>query len=99
NRGYAHAAAGRWREAAPEFRQASELQPDEIRLWLFRAVAHAAAGDRADYRQTCVALVNRFEKTDDLRQACCVIRACVLTAEALGDTGVPPERLSAFARV
>jgi tetratricopeptide (TPR) repeat protein len=95
NRGYCCAHLGQWVEAAAAFDRASELQPDEVYLWFFRAVAHRAAGEGSAYRQTCVALAERFQKTEDPRTACHVVVTCVLSGDALPDM----TRLLKLARV
>jgi tetratricopeptide (TPR) repeat protein/tRNA A-37 threonylcarbamoyl transferase component Bud32 len=41
-RGRAHAALGRWDEAAADFAKAVELRPDDPRLWIARGRFHAA---------------------------------------------------------
>jgi serine/threonine protein kinase/predicted Zn-dependent protease len=86
---------GQWREAAGELAQASELQPDVAHLWRFQAIALLAAGDVNAYRQTCVAMVKRFEKSDSAWTACNVLVACVLRDGALAD----PAPLLPLARV
>jgi serine/threonine protein kinase/Flp pilus assembly protein TadD len=85
NRAYGHVDRGRWKQAAAEFAQAGELHPDQTHLGLFRAVAQLKAGDRAAYRQSCAALVRRFEKTNDVAAAINVLLACVLQPDALPD--------------
>jgi serine/threonine protein kinase/Flp pilus assembly protein TadD len=95
NRGYGCIQPGQWKRAAAEFDQASELQPNEVLLGLFRAVAHLKAGDTDAYRRACDDLVQRFEKTEDPRIADDVLRACVLRPDALPDMA----RLLPLARV
>jgi serine/threonine protein kinase/Flp pilus assembly protein TadD len=85
NRGYGGIDQGQWKLAAAEFDQASELQPDDEHLGLFRAVAHLKAGEADAYRRACADLMQRFEKTEDLGVADDVLRACVLRSDALGD--------------
>jgi serine/threonine protein kinase/Flp pilus assembly protein TadD len=95
NRGYSCIGSGRWREAAAEFARASELRPGDVYFWQFRAIAHLAAGDAGAYRQTCAAMAELFEKTDDAHTAGLVVYACALRGDALPDTA----RLVALARV
>jgi serine/threonine protein kinase/uncharacterized protein HemY len=83
NWGYRCTGLRQWREAAAEFAKASELQPDDSYLWRYRAVAHLAAGDAEAYRQTCTAMLERFEKTEDRVAAGNVLLACVLKQDAL----------------
>jgi serine/threonine protein kinase/tetratricopeptide (TPR) repeat protein len=83
NWGYRCTGLRQWREAAAEFAKASELQPEDSYLWRYRAVAHFAAGDAEAYRQTCAAMLERFEKTEDRTAAGNVLLACVLRQDAL----------------
>jgi serine/threonine protein kinase/tetratricopeptide (TPR) repeat protein len=85
NRGYCCTGRRQWGEAAAEFARACELGPDDSYLWRFRAVAHVAAGDVAAYRQTCTAMVERFEKTKDSATAGNVLHVCVLRDDTLPD--------------
>jgi tetratricopeptide (TPR) repeat protein len=85
NRGYWCAGLSQWGEAAAEFAKASQLQPDDSYLRRFRAVAHFAAGDADAYRQTCTAMLERFEKTEDRLTAGNVLLACVLRDDTLPD--------------
>jgi tetratricopeptide (TPR) repeat protein len=66
-----------------------------VYLWRFRAVAHLAAGEGEDYRQTCAAMAERFAKDDDAVTASNVVQVCVLRGDALPDMG----RLLPLARV
>jgi serine/threonine protein kinase/Flp pilus assembly protein TadD len=95
NRGYDGIDRGRWQQAAAEFDQANELQPDDVYLGLFRAVAHLKAGEGDAYQQACAALVQRFETTADPEVAEDVLRTCVLRRDALPDMA----RLLPLARV
>lgn len=95
NRGYLHAAAGRWSEAAVEFSRAAALRPDEVQIWFFEAVAHAAAGEHSAYRQTCDSMLARFKESDDSRAICFIVRACVVTGgsgrgASNNRSGLPP---------
>jgi tetratricopeptide (TPR) repeat protein len=85
NRGYWYTGHGQWREAAAEFAKASELHPDDWHSWRFQAVAHFAAGDVEAYQQTCTAMLERFEKTEDGTAACNVLMGCVLRDDTLPD--------------
>jgi hypothetical protein len=103
NRGYLYASAARWADAAAEFARATSLQPDEARLWLFQAVAQAAAGQHSACRQTCNSMLTRFDKTNDLTSTCHVVRTCVLLEDsaASGSTrpATPSVRLIELARL
>jgi serine/threonine protein kinase/Flp pilus assembly protein TadD len=83
NRGYWCTGLRQWGEAAAEFAKASELQPDDSHLRCFQAVAHFAAEDADSYRQTCAAMLVRFEKTEDRQTAGNVLLACVLKEDTL----------------
>jgi eukaryotic-like serine/threonine-protein kinase len=85
NQAYRHVDSGQWSSAAAEFTRASELQPADVHLWFFRAVAHLGAGDRNAYRQTCAAMMEHFENTKNPRAARYVVYACVLRDDALPD--------------
>jgi tetratricopeptide (TPR) repeat protein len=95
NRGYSYTGLRQWGEAAGEFARACELRPDDSYLWRFRAVAHLAAGDVAAYRQACMAMVERFGKTEDRVAAGNVLLVCVLR----GDTHPGMARLLPLTRV
>ncbi len=90
NRGYLHASAGQWVEAAAEFSRAATLQPDEIRLRFFQAVAQAAAGDHDARRQTCREMLTRFDKSGDQTSKCLLVRTCVLTDGAAAGGSTTP---------
>jgi len=95
NRGYGYLQFRQWKPAAAEFAQAWELQPEDGYLGLFSAVTHLAVGEVEEYRRTCTALVQRFEKTSNQEIARNVLLACVLRQDALPDMG----RLLPLARV
>jgi Flp pilus assembly protein TadD len=83
--GYSATGRRQWRRAADEFTKASELAPDDATLWRFRAVTLLGAEDVPAYRQTCLAMLQRFEKSTDLRVAGNVVLVCVLRDDALPD--------------
>jgi eukaryotic-like serine/threonine-protein kinase len=74
-----------WHDAADEFRKAAEIRPDDASLWRSRAVAHFADGDVEAYRQTCMAMLDRFAQTEDRLTAGNVMTACVLRDNAIPD--------------
>jgi eukaryotic-like serine/threonine-protein kinase len=88
--GYTCIGQNRWRDAADEFRRACDLRPDEVHLWYFRAVCHAVAGESDAYRETCAAMLERFESTSDRRVVCFVLAACVLRDGALAGPMIAP---------
>lgn len=85
NRADHHTRLHQWGEAAAEFAKASELWPQHSDFWLYRAVAHLAAGDLDAYRQTCTNMLDRFENTEDRATAATVLQGCVLRDDALAD--------------
>jgi tetratricopeptide (TPR) repeat protein len=95
NRGYRFIDGRQWSEAASEFDLASELKPNDVYLRLFGAVAHLTAGEIGTYRQSCAALIERFEGTEDPDVARNAVLACVLRPDALADM----TRLLPLARV
>jgi tetratricopeptide (TPR) repeat protein len=86
NRAESFVHLSQWRQAAGEFAQASEFQPEVAYLRTYRAIALLAAGDVDAYRQACADMVKRFEKTEKATTASDVLRACVLRDDALPDT-------------
>ena len=85
NRGYGCVHRGQWGESAAEFAKACGLRADDSYLWRFRAVACLAAEDVDAYRQACTAMLERFEKTEDLVRAGNVLLVCVLRGDTLPD--------------
>lgn len=85
NRGYGCTRLGQWKRAATEFAEASLLQPQEVFLGLFCAIAQLKAGEIDAYRRTCANLLQRFATTDDPGIARNVLLACVLRPDALPD--------------
>jgi serine/threonine protein kinase/Flp pilus assembly protein TadD len=95
NRGMLYVRRRRWREAAAEFAKAAELQPEDAKLWRFRAIAHFLDGDIDAHRQTCTTMLERFGRTEDRFAAGDVLLASVLRDGALPDM----ERLLPMTRV
>src|SRR5262249_54538854 len=96
NRGRLFVDRLRWRDAAAEFAKAIELRPDDAGLWRFRAVAPFADGDVLAHRQTCLAMLERFGRTEDRIAAGNVLLACVLRDGSVTDMQrlLPLTRLS-----
>jgi serine/threonine protein kinase/tetratricopeptide (TPR) repeat protein len=94
-RGYLLVHLYQWDRAAEEFARAGELDPEDVYLWRFRAVALHAAGDEPAYRRVCAALMDRFEKVEKPNLANNVLLACTLRPDALAD----PTRLLPLVRV
>jgi eukaryotic-like serine/threonine-protein kinase len=74
-----------WHDAGAEFAKATELRPDDPKLWRFRAVAQFADGDFDAYRQTCTAMLERFGQTEDRFVAANLLLSCVLRDDAIPD--------------
>jgi eukaryotic-like serine/threonine-protein kinase len=85
NRGACGVHRRQWRDAAAEFAKAVELRPDDPKLWRFRAVALFADGDFDAHRQTCMAMLERFARTEDRFAAGNLLLACVLRDDVLPD--------------
>jgi tetratricopeptide (TPR) repeat protein len=81
--GYSSVGRRQWSQAAAEFTNACELAPDDSDLWRFRAIAHLGAGDLNAYRQSCLAMLERFEKTGDPRTAGNVVLVGVLADDSI----------------
>jgi tetratricopeptide (TPR) repeat protein len=84
-RGHSFVQQRQWHQAAAEFAEACELQPDDAYLWRFLAVAYFAAGDTEAYRRTCLSMMEQFATTTDGVTAGNVLLACVLRDNALPD--------------
>ena len=84
-----------WDDAAAAYTKASELAPDDANLGRFRALALLGAEDLPAYRQTCLAMLERFEKSTDFSVAGNVVLVCLLREDALSDMA----RLLPLARV
>jgi tetratricopeptide (TPR) repeat protein len=81
-----HAELGHWEQAALDFRQASEQEPDNARLWSFHALAQLAGGDTSDYQRSCVAMLVRFGRSENPNEAYLVALTCVAAPDAVTDT-------------
>jgi len=85
NRGKGCVERRQWRDAAVEFLRATEIRPDDSYLWRFLAIAYFADGDVDALRATCMAMLDRFARTNDRFAAANVLLACVLRGDALPD--------------
>lgn len=63
-RGSALARRGQFREAAEDFRKATELDPSEHFRWYLRACTLAYLHDEAQFRETCRAMLDRFRNAN-----------------------------------
>jgi len=96
NRGACGVHGRHWRDATAEFAKAVELRPEDPKLWRFLAVAHFAAGDFDAHRQTCMAMLERFGRSQERFDAGNLLLACVLRDDVLPDMGqlLPITRIS-----
>src|SRR5262249_29392833 len=74
-----------WHDAAVEFTKAGELRPGDANLWRSRAVAQFADGDVEAYRQTCIAMLDRFAQVDERFAAGNLLTSCVLRDDSIPD--------------
>jgi tetratricopeptide (TPR) repeat protein len=76
---------GRWDQARAAFDKAAELEPGN-HLHVYRAAALLLrAGDLADYRRACRAMLERFVDTDQPEVAEHTAKTCLLTPNAVAD--------------
>lgn len=73
NRGRAYAELGQWQEALRDFQRAVDLSPTAERNWYELAIAQLAAGDRAEFHETCNELLQRFSSSPDADQQSLVL--------------------------
>jgi tetratricopeptide (TPR) repeat protein len=85
SRADADAEQGRWDEAAADAAQAVELLPDDASRWHRQALLHLRAGNAAQYRRTCEALLKRLGQTTDPETANDVAWTCCLAPGATSD--------------
>jgi tetratricopeptide (TPR) repeat protein len=88
SRAFLHVTQRNWRDAAAEYAQASELNPEEPYFWWYRALLSLANDDKEEYRRICAAMLERFRTTEDPRAAHSVVSACTLLPDALRDMAV-----------
>jgi WD40 repeat protein/serine/threonine protein kinase/tetratricopeptide (TPR) repeat protein len=84
-----HAARGHLDRAAATLAEAVRLNPDDPALGRHLGVALLASGDRAGWRRSTAALLDRFGATNNPRAANEVGRACALGPAATADPGMP----------
>jgi Tol biopolymer transport system component/tetratricopeptide (TPR) repeat protein len=85
-RGSAHAELGHWKEAALDFGQAREHEPQNARLWSYEALAQLAGGDTSGYQRSCAAMLARFSRSGNPFDPYMVVWTCVAAADAVTDT-------------
>jgi WD40 repeat protein/tetratricopeptide (TPR) repeat protein len=84
--GEERARAGRYREAALLFDQATARGEVPYEVWEWAALDHLAAGDEDGYRRTCALLRSRYPAALSVRQAAQELaHVCTLGPGGLGD--------------
>jgi WD40 repeat protein/tetratricopeptide (TPR) repeat protein len=84
-----HLERGHLDRAVATVAEAVRLIPDEVQLREHLSLALLLSGDRAGWRRTVAALLDRFGGTSDPWMANSVATACVMGAEATADPGAP----------
>jgi serine/threonine protein kinase/thioredoxin-like negative regulator of GroEL len=69
--------------AAGEFAKATQLDPDDIRLWVSQAQAQLAAGNIEAYRRVCGEMLQRHRSMNDPATADRLVWTCVNRADSL----------------
>jgi serine/threonine protein kinase/WD40 repeat protein len=85
--GIAHVNSGEWEEAARDYGQLAEANPDDHWCWYHTAPLCLQAGKRQEYRRICREMLARFGNTDKLEIADRTAKACSLAPEAVSDFG------------
>jgi WD40 repeat protein/tetratricopeptide (TPR) repeat protein len=81
-RGLVRAELERWKEASADFAEVVRRAPNEREAWCLYALVRLHAGDAAEYRRACAALLELQEKSDDPRAAYLAAWVCVLSPDA-----------------
>ena len=76
-------------EALADCEKSAELGADAVTAALVRAQVLLMANKTGDYRQACLAIVERFGQSEDPGVICHAARACVLAPKAVPDPMVP----------
>jgi WD40 repeat protein/tetratricopeptide (TPR) repeat protein len=84
-----HAQCGRLDRATAALAEAIRLLPDDTELRRALGLSLLSSGDRAGWRRSTAATLDRLGGTTDLVTANSVARACVLGTEAAAEPGVP----------
>ena len=85
NSGYGFVELRQFDRAATEFAVASQLKPDDVRLWTLVAVSQLAAQNVAGYRETCAAMLDRFGTSADRGVLHTSVWTCLLRPDSLND--------------
>jgi WD40 repeat protein len=73
-------AARRWSNAAANFREFAERNPDDASLWLRTAPLYVQAGDLDGYHRLCRQTLTQFSSTDQAMEASKVAKMCLFVA-------------------
>jgi tetratricopeptide (TPR) repeat protein len=88
-RGALNSRLARWRQAADDFRRASQLDPGADWTWYYAIVTLVEIGEKADYRELCLGMQQRFESSTDPLLAERIAKLWLLTPECPGDPAIP----------
>jgi tetratricopeptide (TPR) repeat protein len=69
--------------AAGEFAKATQLEPDDIRLWVSQAQAYLAAGNIEAYKRVCREMLQRHRSMNDFATADRLVWTCANRADSL----------------
>jgi serine/threonine protein kinase len=88
-RGALNSRLARWRQAADDFRRAAQLDPSADWTWYYAIVTLVEIGEKADYRNLCQQMQQRFESSPDPLLAERVAKLWLLTPDCPGDPAIP----------
>ncbi len=88
-RGNDNSRLGRWRQAANDFRQALELDPDNEWTWYSAIPTLVEIGDGDGYRKRCLDMQRKFEDSHDILLGERIAKLWSLTPNCPGDPGIP----------
>jgi WD40 repeat protein/tetratricopeptide (TPR) repeat protein len=88
-RGIAFAELKKWSDARTEFVRVTELAPNSVIHWEWKALSELAAGDLAAWRETCAAI---FQRTPDFKMDWQLERIIVICTRG-PDSGVDSQAL------
>jgi tetratricopeptide (TPR) repeat protein len=79
----------RWDEAATECEELTALLPDSPACRYWSALLHVRQGEIEEYRNVCIAMLQRFGSNEDARVVHWIPWTCVLAPDALTDFARP----------
>jgi WD40 repeat protein len=88
-RGLAWAERRRWRRADRDLARSVTAGAPDVEVWCLHALLRLHAGDVKRYREVCSALLEKYSRSTDLRQAYAVAWVCVLGEKAVEDVLKP----------